>query len=1495
MAVIDESVVLIAPSFKRFRERYRAGLAAAARPQTLEVELAVKANAARFRQRVAQEMKAIADIGKNPLLGVAAKLETQRQTALKAEAKKVDDLAKLHARALAENARFDLARQRAHGAAVADEGKRLRKLTELHARAIRENEQRQADAFTAEAKRRQRLDSLHARALAENARFDLGEQQAHAKSVAAEAKRQRDLLNVHARAIQENERLDLLRQQNHAKAIAAEDRRQRDLLVLHARALQENERIDREKLAAIQKAGQLEARAHRENFERDERLAEQLRKRQERADRDRVARRRRLLSAVGGGLGGLGDSGQIIDLGRRGVRPMNALLALAVAASPALLAMASSAAMASTSLAAMGAAALGVVSGVGVLAFAFNGLGEAMKLEQQAAEGSEAAADQLNDKLAAMAPNAVRLYRELRHVKEEMRGFSQVAQQATLQGFTSFLESIRRPADRSRPSTLDLFKAGLVDMGEIISDAMARLGAIMGSPIFQKGLAQTVNENGKAFQNFADAALALVKPFTRLVAAAAPQLTRFSHAVEGLANSFADWIAGISDADLRGFFREAGDEMAKWGRIAGNLAGILRALFLGSLPAGERLADRFEHWTGRVSAFLNSFKGQQRIRGFFDWFAHLPWANLAKGLLSVTAGVVALKAAMVIGGAAAGLVNLLTGNWMALALGVAGAAAFALAAGIAYAYTQFKPFRDVVHQAGSILKEQVAPAMREFGDTLREVIAENKEELKVLGELLGFTLIAGAKGLGIALSAALRQAAFWIKVTSASLGLLAKAFYALIAVAAEFGRKAVDAFQTAGNAAFRALEFIDPLGFLGLDEANRRFNEWADATKREMDDVADYARATIHRMATDHAGNLGQALYESQVPALARRARTPQEAKDYQNALDLAKAKDELSAALRRQARAAKEGARTIAADSDALRDARIAARDAAWEVGEAERALADAHRDVRDAQREVNDARKEAAEDLRRLRLEVRGLAADEEAARLKLDVAREVRKGFEYSSSVDPLFRRQLDLDVKQSEQELAEQLEESRRKRNELTVAERKGIENSDKVRQARDRLRDATANVVTQERNLIRANEGVRKAQDELREATIRNNRVRGDAARAYDTERAAVETARRKIAELSKEINAVPGAKTTTFTAVPQVKGLTAEQLARRDALIVIGNQKLKKENRLAGGGAIHGAGTKTSDSVPIWASRGEFMQPAKSVDYYGVTAMEAIRQRRVPRELFSPVGGFAAGGSIGGGLKPAYLKGITSFMASQQAAVYAEKAAARLDKRRRVGAVTNTFVVPATALAGVSVGSFGKWPPSPAAQRGDSGVWRSIVALVKSSGIRHQFGNAYRPGDDKWHGSGRAVDYMGYNQDRLGQFFMGIRSKVLELIHTTDKAGYYITRGIRQRSMGEQDELHRNHLHVAMARGGLVPRVRSYDTGGGLPPGVTVAVNRTGRTERVRNAAQEAALSQPTRLDKRDIKLLAAYIAQASGRPIDIDGRRVAEAVNAYTYLPAGV
>lgn len=139
----------------------------------------------------------------------------------------------------------------------------------------------------------------------------------------------------------------------------------------------------------------------------------------------------------------------------------------------------------------------------------------------------------------------------------------------------------------------------------------------------------------------------------------------------------------------------------------------------------------------------------------------------------------------------------------------------------------------------------------------------------------------------------------------------------------------------------------------------------------------------------------------------------------------------------------------------------------------------------------------------------------------------------------------------------------------------------------------------------------------------------------------------------------------------------------------------------------------------------------------------------------------------------------------------------------------KVNAAVTQIMSMAEALSKVTP-SFGSWPSSPGAQRGDSGVWRGIVQMIKATGpLSGSFGNAYRPGDPKWHGSGRAVDWMGYGQDALARFLAAKRP--LELIHRTNSRDYAYTRGVNKGSFNNAlMQAHRNHIHIAMANGGVI-------------------------------------------------------------------------------------
>ena len=79
----------------------------------------------------------------------------------------------------------------------------------------------------------------------------------------------------------------------------------------------------------------------------------------------------------------------------------------------------------------------------------------------------------------------------------------------------------------------------------------------------------------------------------------------------------------------------------------------------------------------------------------------------------------------------------------------------------------------------------------------------------------------------------------------------------------------------------------------------------------------------------------------------------------------------------------------------------------------------------------------------------------------------------------------------------------------------------------------------------------------------------------------------------------------------------------------------------------AGGGAVRGPGSGTSDSIVARLSNGEFVQRAKAVAYYGPGFMNALNKMAIPRHVLSGLAGFADGGMVRamGDLVPRFASG----------------------------------------------------------------------------------------------------------------------------------------------------------------------------------------------------------------------------------------------------------
>ncbi|RWC25917.1 MAG: phage tail tape measure protein [Mesorhizobium sp.] len=67
-----------------------------------------------------------------------------------------------------------------------------------------------------------------------------------------------------------------------------------------------------------------------------------------------------------------------------------------------------------------------------------------------------------------------------------------------------------------------------------------------------------------------------------------------------------------------------------------------------------------------------------------------------------------------------------------------------------------------------------------------------------------------------------------------------------------------------------------------------------------------------------------------------------------------------------------------------------------------------------------------------------------------------------------------------------------------------------------------------------------------------------------------------------------------------------------------------------------GGHLSSGRGTSTSDSIPIWASLGEFITKAKAVAYYGPGLFHALNNMALPKDFWKSLRGFKIGGVVDG-------------------------------------------------------------------------------------------------------------------------------------------------------------------------------------------------------------------------------------------------------------------
>jgi phage-related protein len=238
----------------------------------------------------------------------------------------------------------------------------------------------------------------------------------------------------------------------------------------------------------------------------------------------------------------------------------------------------------------------------------------------------------------------------------------------------------------------------------------------------------------------------------------------------------------------------------------------------------------------------------------------------------------------------------------------------------------------------------------------------------------------------------------------------------------------------------------------------------------------------------------------------------------------------------RRAADQVKQSRRALA---DAVQQAADRQKDAAARVVEAERSLADAQRTSRQAQTDLTQARKDAADELRDLSDRVAGAQLSERDAALSVQEAEvRLRQVQAQGSKASVIEQQRAQLAYDQALLRLKESKQETKNLSAEKKAADKAGVEGSQTVRDAQQRVADADRAVADQVKGLAKARleqqrsavEGARSiadAQAKVAESQRAVTRTQEDGARsvarAQENLAAAQQSASDSIASAQRQI------------------------------------------------------------------------------------------------------------------------------------------------------------------------------------------------------------------------------------------------------------------------------------------------------------------------------------------------------------------------------------
>ncbi|MFF9631729.1 hypothetical protein [Streptomyces fradiae] len=273
-----------------------------------------------------------------------------------------------------------------------------------------------------------------------------------------------------------------------------------------------------------------------------------------------------------------------------------------------------------------------------------------------------------------------------------------------------------------------------------------------------------------------------------------------------------------------------------------------------------------------------------------------------------------------------------------------------------------------------------------------------------------------------------------------------------------------------------------------------------------------------------------------QAQKAAQDAATAATLKGGQAAAQAASRSLQMAGAQQALATAERNGARQVAQAQQQVRQARIAASDAAAQaaqrnaaaaraIEDAERSLARSQQDAKRAQEELTFARREAAEELQDLNARLAGAQLSQRDAALGVQEAQaELNALRAQGSKASRLDMARAQLAYDQAVQRLKDQTTETARLKQETAAANKAGVDGSETVRSAQDRLTQAQEQVADRARAVRDAQEEAARTQVEtarqVAQAQERVGEATENVAVAQQAAADAVASAQRQIASAS---------------------------------------------------------------------------------------------------------------------------------------------------------------------------------------------------------------------------------------------------------------------------------------------------------------------------------------------------------------------------------------